>query len=495
MDTKIISDKLQTFKNFVIDARLNREDHQEKAIEWCLNKEHSSSLNIGGGIIGDEMGLGKTIVSLGLIISNLKKRTLIVVPTALINQWKSKIENILGIEPLIYHGYQRKNGKKYIEDSFIVLTTYGVVSQYSIKSENIKIIDNTLFDTEWDRIIFDEAHHLRNNTNKHISADLLKSNIKWCLTGTPIQNRVKDIEMLFHIVGFEIKYIKSNIEYLIKHYMLRRKLCDVGLYLPRLKKETIFVDYSSQDEQIICQMLAGDTDLIKDANMKDLYSLYDKKYYSKLCNLLTGNSVLSALLRGRQMCIAPILLKNKIEKLIQQQNLDESYRDIYSYNSKLDVVSEKILQNKNNGNRKIVFSHFIDEIDELYKMIVDTDNDQLYSPENVAIYKGSLNLKERKEVLDDDKVEVLIMQIQTGSEGLNLQQYSEMYMVSPNWNPALEDQAVARCHRQGQQKETKIYRFVMKGDINLDGYIKSMQYDKRQIMEIIEEKKSELTRD
>jgi len=280
MDT--ISDKLQTFKNFVIDARLNREEHQEKAIEWCLNKEHLISSNIGGGIIGDEMGLGKTIVSLGLIISNVKKRTLVVVPTALINQWKSKIENILGIEPLIYHGNQRKNGKKYIEDCFIVLTTYGVVSQYSIKHKNRKMIDDTLFDTEWDRIIFDEAHHLRNDTNKHISADLLKSNIKWCLTGTPIQNRKKDVEMLFHIVGFEIKYIKLNLEYLIEHYMLRRRLCDVGLSLPQLRKENVFVDYSSVDEQIICQMFAGG-----DTNMKDTYSLYDKKYYSKLAYLLT----------------------------------------------------------------------------------------------------------------------------------------------------------------------------------------------------------------
>lgn len=493
---KIISDKLQTFKEFISSAKLQKAEYQEKAIEWCLEKEHYHEMNVGGGIIGDEMGLGKTIVSLGLIVSNIKKRTLIVLPTALINQWKSKIETILGIEPLIYHGYQRNKGKQNIDNSFIVLTTYGVVSQYSVKRENFKNVDTTLFDSEWDRIIFDEAHHLRNNTNKHESANLLKSQIKWCLTGTPIQNRQKDVEMLFHIVGFELKYIKQNIEYLIKKFMLRRRLSDVGLCLPTLKKETINIDCSLIEEQIICQMLAGDTDLIKDENMKDLYSLYDKKYYRKLVNLLRGddNSVLSALLRGRQMCIAPVLLKNKIDELIQQEYLDETYRDIYSYNSKLDVVSNKILENKNNGNRKIVFSHFIGEIDELYKMIVDTDDDELYNPESVAVYKGSLTLKERKQILDDNNVEVLIMQIQTGCEGLNLQQYSEMYMVSPNWNPALEDQAVARCHRQGQNKETKIYRFVMKGKINLDKYIKTTQYNKREIMQIIEEKKSELIR-
>lgn len=497
MENKVISTKLQKFKEFVCDARLNKVEYQEDAVKWCLEKEHSYHLNIGGGIIADEMGLGKTIVSLGLIVSNIKQRTLIVLPTALISQWKSKIETILGIEPFVYHGYNRTKTNKNFEDSFIVLTTYGVVSQYTINRTNSSNIDSTLFDIEWDRIIFDEAHHLRNNTNKNESANLLKSNIKWCLTGTPIQNRQKDIVMLFRIVGFEIKYIRLNIEYLIKHYMLRRRLCDVGLSLPELKKETIEVN-SSIEEKILCQMLAGDKQLKEDEKFTNLYSLLDTKYYNRFVDLLRGdndNSDLTLLLRGRQMCIAPVLLKNKIDQLIQQEHLDESYRDIYTYNSKIDTVAEKIITNKNNGNRKIIFSHFIGEIDEIYKMIVDSDNDELYNPVNVAIYKGSLTLKERKKILDDDNVEVLIMQIQTGCEGLNLQQYSEMYMVSPDWNPALEDQAVARCHRQGQQKETKIYRFVMNGKVNLDKYINSMQYKKREIMELIEEKRSEIIRD
>ena len=61
-----------------------------------MDKEYST--DVRGGIIGDEMGLGKTIVSLGLIVSNLKKRTLVVLPTALVTQWKSKIETILELE-------------------------------------------------------------------------------------------------------------------------------------------------------------------------------------------------------------------------------------------------------------------------------------------------------------------------------------------------------------------------------------------------------------
>jgi len=139
-----------------------------------------------------------------------------------------------------------------------------------------------------------------------------------------------------------------------------------------------------------------------------------------------------------------------------------------------------------NTTRKIVFSHFTEEITQLYGMIVDNIDEDKYDDSQVAIYSGSLSLKERQEILENDNIEVLIMQIQAGCEGLNLQQYSEIYMVSPNWNPAIEDQAVARCHRQGQLKETNVYRFIMNGTANLDGYIRGLQYEKRKIMEIVD---------
>ena len=92
-----------------------------------------------------------------------------------------------------------------------------------------------------------------------------------------------------------------------------------------------------------------------------------------------------------------------------------------------------------------------------------------------------------------DKNDVLILQIQTGCEGLNLQEnYSEIYFVSPHWNPAIEDQAIARCHRIGQKKEVSIQRFEMSnflkegkdGEVDtmtIDNYASSVQSHKRLI--------------
>jgi SNF2 family DNA or RNA helicase len=78
------------------------------------------------------------------------------------------------------------------------------------------------------------------------------------------------------------------------------------------------------------------------------------------------------------------------------------------------------------------------------------------------------------------------MQIQTGCEGLNLQEnYSEVYFVSPHWNPAIEEQAIARCHRIGQTKDVYVERFVMSDfehdKINIEKYMFMKQFDKKEI--------------
>jgi hypothetical protein len=81
------------------------------------------------------------------------------------------------------------------------------------------------------------------------------------------------------------------------------------------------------------------------------------------------------------------------------------------------------------------------------------------------------------------------MQIQTGCEGLNLQDnYSEIYFVSPNWNPYIEDQAIARCHRIGQKKTVFVWRFEMSNFDpvlcvkNLDKHVTDIQNGKRDIV-------------
>ena len=93
-------------------------------------------------------------------------------------------------------------------------------------------------------------------------------------------------------------------------------------------------------------------------------------------------------------------------------------------------------------------------------------------------------------------MEVIILQIQTGCEGLNLQEFfSEIYFVSPHWNPAVEDQAIARCHRIGQKVDVNVFKFEMEGfdkdlmldftPLTLDKYVNKIQDVKRDIASAI----------
>ena len=89
--------------------------------------------------------------------------------------------------------------------------------------------------------------------------------------------------------------------------------------------------------------------------------------------------------------------------------------------------------------------------------------------------------------------DVLILQIQTACEGLNLQHYAEIYFTTPHWNPAVEDQAIARAHRIGQKKPVNVYKFVTtfskidgeSDQISLDQYCINVQNVKRKVQEQI----------
>ena len=252
-----ITNYMIRFEKWIEKFGLDKKEHQMKGMKWCLNNElcEEPIYGIKGGIIADEMGLGKTILMIGCIISNFKKHTLIVLPPALLNQWVLIIEKLLGHHPLVFHGGKAKNLEE-ISKAPIVVTTYGMISER-------KNFDSKLWKIQWDRVIYDEAHHLRNRktTNYH-GAQKIKSEIKWMVTGTPIQNKISDFVSLCNLVGLGKavsgcikgkKIVKEELKKLLKYHFLRRTKKGVGIKLPPVEETYINVGWKTMEERKLAE--------------------------------------------------------------------------------------------------------------------------------------------------------------------------------------------------------------------------------------------------
>ena len=290
----------------------------------------------------------------------------------------------------------------------------------------------------------------------------------WLVTGTPVQNKRKDFYNLCNIAGMHSSFYKDpeNLRTIGRKFVLRRTKSQVGIELPPVNKTAFMVDWSNNKEMTLAE---------------ELHSLLPKQTYVSSSkrrqiveNFGRGGHLIS-LLRARQMCILPLLIKS----------LKTGLNDDLNFSSKIDLATELILSRKDNEKGKIVFCHYQEEIDVIASRL------SAGGIEKIVKYDGRNSGGKNLDKIGE-KADVLIMQIQTGCEGLNLQQnFSEIYFISPHWNPFIEDQAIARCHRIGQTKSVDVFKFEMKGfkkgedsdntPISMETYVNQVQSSKRYI--------------
>lgn len=484
--------RMEMFKAYLNRTNMDHKDYQYEGVRWCLENElrPDPPYGVRGGFIADEMGLGKTIMVIGLMYANFKPRTLIVVPPVLVHQWFVQIYKTTGHKSLIYHGADKKTiTQEDIESAHIVLTTYGAITLTKNKISNKQL--TPLHKVSWSRVVFDEAHHLRNSkTTRYISARLLKSECRWLVSGTPIQNSQKDFYSLCSIVRIPASFYMNNdnLRLFARSFILKRTKKQVGIKITDITLNKNVVDWLNHKERELSEEIHSG---FKFSNVNSI-----KWNNSPIISALKQQGNVTLLMRARQSCIYPKLILNKLDDFVKKGILSDysSYSEAFDYSSKLDTAVNAILKRKDNGNGKLIFCHFREEIDEIALRLRNG------GMENVATFDGRTSTAKRYDILNK-KNDAIILQIQTGCEGLNLQEnYSEIYFISPHWNPAVENQAIARCHRIGQTKPVYVERFEMspfvKDEMNetepitIDRYIKDAQKEKLRIAtEIIDQKK------
>ncbi|KAF8841295.1 hypothetical protein BDN67DRAFT_901690 [Paxillus ammoniavirescens] len=180
---------------------------QRESLSWMRKQENGVW---HGGLLADEMGMGKTIQMISLFVSDLKRPNLVIAPTVAIMQWRNEINaHTENMNVLVWHGASRIVDPKELEKYDVVLTSYSVAESCFRKQQSgfkrkgrIVKEPSPLHQIKWNRIVLDEAHNIKERaTNTAKAAFELKSNYKWCLSGTPLQNRVGELYSLIRFLG------------------------------------------------------------------------------------------------------------------------------------------------------------------------------------------------------------------------------------------------------------------------------------------------------
>jgi len=552
---------IDRFDEYIEKSGLEPKSYQREGVEFCLRRESSRRLPGGGGdsqiaaeagagagagagtgtvtvagvgvvggIIADEMGLGKTIVMMGLILANLAmyRRTLIVVPVALIAQWVAQIKRTIidtGVKPdltvVVYHGSAGKRRVVLSEGGVdtvwclrppkrggggsgssgkpidIVITTYGCIAmeeppakpKISKKSGSVSV-SVSLLTFRADRVIFDEAHHLRNKNSRMfkgamrvvsvVEKDMCPSPSPspspsvWIVTGTPIQNKISDLKSLCYMLGFKVSDLMTEEQRraIRDEYVLRRTKVSVGMVADAAVADVSGVEVADVTCAPRLQSLKHYKMNVPWGSENELE--LSREIHQKARSTSDRAERLKLYTRMRQMCVWPALLTKPDDiKKKGESSMDRiedthgfalnDFKIAISKQSKMDrVVATMVAEAEAAGrnSKTIVFCHYRREMTRLRDMLLQSGCFGGGRSDDIAIIDGAVGSRERARIFVDEP-KVLILQIRTCSEGLNLQSYSDVYFVSPHWNPCVEDQAIARCYRMGQTSQVRVFRFYM----------------------------------
>jgi len=369
-------------------------------------------------------------------------------------QWKEATERILPKNKIyIHYGGSRLKTQENIkeEDFSICITTHGML--FSRKKKNITTVLH--INDFWSRIIIDEGHVIRNRRNKIAqSVMMFKTRYRWLLTGTPVQNRKCDMVNLLNFLGGNRNAAKNSCKYYVRKYLLRRR--------KNIIYDDEFTDYEHHREQVLFETQKEQDDYLhivkklkKPEKNRDI-SATDLSESEEESESDSDIKKLEWMLRLRQASSDAHrtwgLIKRE-QKLTKCQYIP----------SKINRVIQDI--HKSTG-LSIVFCHFRREMNMVKNNLFIKTGRESY------LYNGDLNIMEREIVLskfsddkmakvEDNKKPVLIIQIRAGGVGINLQQFENVFLLSPDWNPTNEIQAISRAHRMGQKKKVSVTKYII----------------------------------
>ncbi len=421
-------------------------DYQKEGLAWLqFLREYELS-----GILADDMGLGKTVQTLAHLVAEktagrLDRPCLVVAPTSMMTTWHSEAARFAPeLKVMISHGLTRHDRGDVFADFDVVLTTYALLNRDEEK----------LLAQQWHIAILDEAQNIKNpKTKAAIIACRLQARHRLCLTGTPMENHLGELWSLFRFLmpgllgddkTFKRDYRvpiekegdlgrQSFLARRVRPFMLRRTKDLVAHELPAKTLITQSVEFDSAQADLYETVRAA----------------MDKRVRDEIAAKGIAKShivVLDALLKLRQICCDPRLLKTQLKGKPPAS-------------AKLIALMEMLDELLAEGRSILLFSQFTSMLS-----LIEAELD-LRKLAYVKLTGSTQNRKIPIEKFQSGGVKLFLISLKAGGTGLTLTAADTVIHYDPWWNPAVENQATDRAHRIGQEKPVFVYKLIAKGTL------------------------------
>jgi hypothetical protein len=424
-----------------VDLKADLRHYQRVGVNWlCFLRDAGM-----GATLADDMGLGKTLQALCV----LRGRCLVVCPTSVVHNWADELRKFRpGLSFDVYHGPKRRLDP----DTAVTLTSYAL----------LRLDQATLAAVNWDVVVLDEAQTIKNPESQVTQAAYsLKAQFRMTLSGTPVENRLEELWSQFHfsnpgLLGgrseFQAQYSEpislgvsgaaARLRSKIRPFLLRRDKKTVAPELPPRSDVVLRCDLSETERQLY--------DAISAATKKEVVE-----------QLRAGGGVmqaLEALLRLRQAACHPALVPGS---------------DAVS-SSKTERLVDALEAAQADGHKSLVFSQWTSFLDLLEPHM---------TARGIRFNRLDGSTRDRGQVVADFQSpggpEVMLLSLKAGGTGLNLTAADHVFLMDLWWNPAVEQQAMDRAHRIGQENPVFVYRLVSRDTV--EERILALQDQKRAI--------------
>lgn len=450
------------------DPSMEMMDFQLEGVNWLYYK----FLQKQNAILADDMGLGKTIQVIGFLTTLIERHAcwpfLVVAPNATIPNWRREIKKwapTVGVATYFGSSYARKLAKDYemFPDSPENLRCHVVIASYEsmIEGETRRALGKV----PWGGLVVDEGQRLKNDASQlYDSLRRLRVDFKLLLSGTPLQNNIRE---LFNLIQFldperdamelEEEYSELNTENIrelhdmIRPFFLRRTKAQVLPFLPPMAQIIVPLSMSILQKTIYKNILAKNPQLLH-AIMHSQVQGMAKKEKGNLNNIL---------MQLRKCLCHPYVFSREIEEA--EPDPQVALQRLIEASGKFKLLNMMLPKLQERGHRVLIFSQFLENLDIVEDFLTGIGI-------KYGRLDGRMTAREKMKQVDDfnapdSTFTAFLLSTRAGGVGINLATADTVIIMDPDFNPKQDMQALSRAHRIGQKNTVMVFQLTTKGSV------------------------------